>query len=174
MKTWMKAALATMLAVAAPGAAQAALFDYSFTLNGSNGDTYVASGQLDASATGTASQWKVDDVTGKVTSDFGNSFDVLGLSGFMNRPQTFSLGSGRITAIDLALATSNMFFIVQGKRETGYDGSFGGEVFGAVTASITPSAGAVPEPATWALMLVGFGAAGAALRRRRTMQPAHA
>lgn len=27
--------------------------------------------------------------------------------------------------------------------------------------------GAVPEPATWALMILGFGAAGAALRGRR-------
>lgn len=34
---------------------------------------------------------------------------------------------------------------------------------------VNPGAGAgsVPEPATWALMLAGFGAAGAALRRRR-------
>ncbi|WP_430418959.1 PEPxxWA-CTERM sorting domain-containing protein [Phenylobacterium sp.] len=31
----------------------------------------------------------------------------------------------------------------------------------------TPT-GAVPEPATWAMMLVGFGAAGYAIRRRRT------
>lgn len=30
------------------------------------------------------------------------------------------------------------------------------------------SAGAVPEPATWAMMLMGFGGLGAALRRRRT------
>jgi hypothetical protein len=27
--------------------------------------------------------------------------------------------------------------------------------------------GAVPEPATWAMMLVGFGAVGGAMRRRR-------
>ena len=27
---------------------------------------------------------------------------------------------------------------------------------------------AVPEPATWALMIMGFGLAGAGLRRRRT------
>jgi hypothetical protein len=30
------------------------------------------------------------------------------------------------------------------------------------------STGAVPEPATWAMMILGFGAAGAMLRRRRT------
>ena len=30
-------------------------------------------------------------------------------------------------------------------------------------------AGSVPEPATWALMILGFGGAGAALRRRRTV-----
>ena len=28
---------------------------------------------------------------------------------------------------------------------------------------------AVPEPATWAMMIVGFGAAGAMIRRRRTV-----
>jgi hypothetical protein len=28
----------------------------------------------------------------------------------------------------------------------------------------------VPEPATWAMMLVGFGAAGAGLRRRRAKE----
>jgi len=34
--------------------------------------------------------------------------------------------------------------------------------------SATPGGGgAVPEPATWAMMLVGFGAVGAAVRRRR-------
>ena len=29
------------------------------------------------------------------------------------------------------------------------------------------SVGAVPEPATWAMMIVGFGLVGGALRRRR-------
>jgi hypothetical protein len=33
--------------------------------------------------------------------------------------------------------------------------------------SAVPATGGVPEPATWALTILGFGAAGAALRRRR-------
>jgi len=32
-----------------------------------------------------------------------------------------------------------------------------------------PSISAVPEPATWALMILGFGLVGAAMRRRRTL-----
>lgn len=32
----------------------------------------------------------------------------------------------------------------------------------------TPTAGGVPEPASWALMITGFGFAGMAMRRRRT------
>lgn len=35
--------------------------------------------------------------------------------------------------------------------------------------TISPAVAAVPEPGTWAIMLVGFGAAGAALRRRRRL-----
>ena len=41
----------------------------------------------------------------------------------------------------------------------------GFEVLGPDAAPPTPAG--VPEPATWALMIGGFGAAGAALRRRR-------
>lgn len=37
-------------------------------------------------------------------------------------------------------------------------------------ALIEPAAAAVPEPSTWAMMIVGIGAVGAALRRRRKME----
>jgi len=36
---------------------------------------------------------------------------------------------------------------------------------------VTPITPAVPEPDTWALMLLGFGATGIALRRRRVVRP---
>ena len=36
--------------------------------------------------------------------------------------------------------------------------------------SFTISVQAVPEPATWAMLILGFGGIGAALRRSRSMQ----
>ena len=42
-------------------------------------------------------------------------------------------------------------------------------IFNRTTSLTVTSTGAVPEPATWALLLAGFGAAGASLRRRRVV-----
>ena len=39
---------------------------------------------------------------------------------------------------------------------------------GAISAVAAPTISAVPEPATWATMMLGFGLAGAAIRRRKT------
>ena len=41
-------------------------------------------------------------------------------------------------------------------------------------ATLTRTAGAVPEPATWAMMLLGFGAIGLAARRRKEVNAAAA
>ncbi|MEQ1549492.1 MAG: PEPxxWA-CTERM sorting domain-containing protein [Chakrabartia sp.] len=37
--------------------------------------------------------------------------------------------------------------------------------------TVFPTTGAVPEPATWAMLLIGFGFAGSAMRRRRVTGP---
>lgn len=42
-----------------------------------------------------------------------------------------------------------------------------GGIAGAISGNITIMPAAVPEPATWALMLLGFGAIGVSFRRRR-------
>ncbi|MHC9416989.1 PEPxxWA-CTERM sorting domain-containing protein [Sphingomonas citri] len=47
------------------------------------------------------------------------------------------------------------------------DDDFCGSVRYTLTYDYTPFGAAVPEPATWAMMLLGFGLAGAAIRRRR-------
>jgi hypothetical protein len=39
----------------------------------------------------------------------------------------------------------------------------------AATEVITPGGGAVPEPATWAMLLAGFGLVGVSARRRRAL-----
>ncbi|PZQ62568.1 MAG: hypothetical protein DI570_10260 [Phenylobacterium zucineum] len=41
-----------------------------------------------------------------------------------------------------------------------------------VTERFIPGGGAVPEPATWAMLILGFGAVGAVVRRRGALTPA--
>ena len=43
---------------------------------------------------------------------------------------------------------------------------------GSVSADVTATSGVVPEPASWAMMIMGFGMAGAMFRRRRLMAQA--
>ncbi|KQT31941.1 hypothetical protein ASG29_08710 [Sphingomonas sp. Leaf412] len=55
-------------------------------------------------------------------------------------------------------------FSISGGTPSGLSGS--GNYFGVDDLQLAASSG-VPEPATWALMIMGFGAAGAALRRKK-------
>lgn len=66
------------------------------------------------------------------------------------------------TLADLGLGAGTYTLTVQGTR--GDQGVFGGHV------DVT----AVPEPSTWALMLLGFGGIGWQLRRRRSLALAQA
>ena len=49
-----------------------------------------------------------------------------------------------------------------------FEGPSGYFAFDDLAFGVAPPSGAVPEPATWALMLLGFGAIGGAMRRQRT------
>lgn len=62
---------------------------------------------------------------------------------------------------------------INGSYTTGFLNRITLTVSGA-PAFIPPVATAVPEPATWALMLAGFGLTGAAMRRRRRVATAFA
>ncbi len=90
-----------------------------------------------------------------------------------------------LTNLDFGLATLNgeefeLFSVGNGVYEFGFlspillgatntlvvSGFTGGA--GAFTGSLTFAA-AIPEPATWGLMILGFGAVGAAMRRKKTV-----
>jgi hypothetical protein len=73
-------------------------------------------------------------------------------------PQSFSFGNGGLFTVSLNGAEFN-------------DGFYGlGEDGAKVKATFTLDSlsSAVPEPATWAMMITGFGLAGTAIRRRRS------
>ena len=83
------------------------------------------------------------------------------------------VNAGTIPAMTFAHSASTLNL---GLRASGV-GWQGGtdESFGVDSVNITYNArqgGAVPEPASWALMIGGFGLAGAALRRRRALAAA--
>ena len=68
-----------------------------------------------------------------------------------------------ILSIDL---TDGLFYADRQQTGAGLNFSVPDSVL--INPTAPPGPG-VPEPAAWALMILGFGATGAAMRRRRTM-----
>ncbi len=125
---------------------------------------------------------------------------VRATDGVLNNPLTFTFEDGLISALEFninALTDGDVFFTFAGGDSDGqvttlYDLGQNGQnffnafngTFKSVTMSFTNGAtvqdvrqfrmnaavAAVPEPATWALMMLGFGAIGFGMRRRRTDQ----
>lgn len=75
-----------------------------------------------------------------------------------------SLGGGSTNTRDLGTGglVGNIWLI--GAAFTNQDGRIDGFKFSNLTVNTVPG---IPEPATWAMMIAGFGMAGAAIRRRR-------
>ncbi len=77
-------------------------------------------------------------------------------------------GAGCANGCTVTVAGSNITSFVV---DNGFNGSRSWE-FGIGSVTFTP--GAVPEPATWAMMLVGMGAIGFAMRRRASVAISYA
>jgi hypothetical protein len=77
-----------------------------------------------------------------------------------------SLGSFGDAQIIFDLAAGTSYFAVATAFDNGVAGPFALTIAGPGTATLIGDEGAVPEPASWAMMIAGFGLVGGALRRR--------
>jgi len=163
---------AAVLSIAFAASAQAKVYDFSFTGTDVSGSGVITT--ADASATSA-----VTSITGAVyDSDVGvGGFDITGLSSYAgadnllyptaapyvdfggvsfttNGGGDYNFGLGGSGPLGLIL-NSSVF------NPGGYPVSAPGSV------DISLNVAAVPEPATWAMMLMGFAGLGAAVRSRR-------
>ena len=113
---------------------------------------------------------------------FNDFLDIVGESYNENR-YGGSFGDGIITTRDgvtvtLAPLVTNLgsYFIQQGRsiNNDGVIAAFGGGKAFTLRPNdlVGPPAPGVPEPQSWAMMIAGFGLAGAAMRRRRALAKA--
>jgi hypothetical protein len=178
MKTIFAAALLVSTAVTAPAMAQTTI-DFEGYSNGTTvGSTYAAQGivftdaefkqcgggcptpafgifissanyssPITATFTGTARDFSFANVSnsGGTAVAYGSGGTLLETINFAAYPGSFSFTSNNIASV-----------------------VFSGSQFGVDNFSYTLN-GAVPEPATWALMILGFGAVGGAMRRRQSV-----
>lgn len=99
----------------------------------------------------------------------------LNLSGIFDGTQAFTYAvkyAGTIGTTDTITVGGNIVTILGQKVKFNALTLTGSQANDTVTGVLTATvgAGAVPEPATWALMIVGFGAVGGAMRRRSAVR----
>lgn len=148
-----------------------------FGAGGTSGKAFALSGDQ-TSVTIAFDFYRIDTWDGEgffvdVSDTIGNSFTfATGPNFFFDGPQNFVYNFAQFTdrnsrlAFDFATTdtTLNVLF-----RST-LDQAAADEAWGVDNLLITdnaPGVGGVPEPGTWALLILGFGVTGAALRRAR-------
>jgi len=157
--------------------ASAAQYLFNFSGNGFFGGTLNGSGTLttnDVSFINALNGYTAQTITG-ITGTFNGSA-ITGLApGFSGANNLFYLtgpffvdgnGLGFTTAAGIS---ANLFITNDTSYRVNTQGA--GLLTGLVTASASQVVPSVPEPATWAMMLLGFGAIGFSVRRSRRRTP---
>ena len=166
VKTILRAgAMASALVVTVP--AHAALLDFNFA-----GPSGTAVFQLDSNATPDFARTVI------AGSDQFGYYNVAGTFGGINgTASTISFGTGIIATLNIVApnlgftqfsGSSSPLFSGTANNPTFNTGTFTlkNPFFGNGTLTVSKAAPAVPEPATWALLILGFGAIGATMRSR--------
>jgi hypothetical protein len=102
--------------------------------------------------------------SGSISTSFSSSSNLLTITDLIINGTHYvvpSNGSGQFLAVSGIPIVSNMLNTIE---VLGTTSSHGGTFSGTLTFSAT----AVPEAASWAMMLAGFGLIGATMRKRRT------
>lgn len=172
MRLFLSAGAAILAASAAvPASAAALLFDFA-------GPSGTAMFELDSNPTPDFSRTVIGD-----SGQFGFN-DVAGtFNGVAGTASTISFGSGIIASLNIVApglgftqfgSSSAPLFTGSFDSPTFQTGTYqlNNPFFGDGTLTISNGAGAVPEPATWAMMLLGFGALGGIMRSTRRKQNA--
>ena len=180
MKNAIMLVLATATAITAATPASAAQYVFDFSGSGFFGGTLNGSGNLTTDGTSFVNPlngYTAQTITG-VTGTFNGSA-ITGLASVFGANNLYYLSGpfyvdGNGLGFSTAAGVSANLFVTNG---TSYrvNTQGAGLLTGLVTANSAPVAAAVPEPATWAMMLIGFGAVGYGMRRRKrvpTMQTA--
>ena len=170
-RAFLLAVTALSAVAAAPASAQSFTFDFSTTTpliggpgTGSgtvttDGVTFDSRGYTAQTITGVTGTFNGSSITG-LASPFGaNNLYYLTGPSFVD-----GSGLGFLTAAGTAV---NLFY--QDSASSYRINTTGPFTSSFVTATSAAVAG-VPEPATWALMIMGFGGVGAALRRRHKVR----
>ena len=186
----MKASLilaGVALAFATPAAAQELVTnggfetgDFSgFTQTGNPGATYVSSSPLVVASGAYGAQFgpigSIGTITQTLATNAGQnyliSFDLRNLGGTPNFYDVLFGGVSLFTATNSAAFGYTNFSTTATALGVSTDLAFNFRhdptSFALDNVSVTAVNGAVPEPATWAMMLIGFGAMGVSMRRRR-------
>lgn len=168
LRSTLAAAAGVALFSAMPAAAAPFLFNFygtgffGGTLNGTG--TLTTDGNSFVNALNGYTAQRVTGITGMF-----NGSDITGLSTVFGANNLYYLSGpffvdGQGISFTTASGGSANLFIT---NSTSYRVNAGGLLTGLVTASSMAAPGAVPEPASWAMMIVGMGAIGFAMRRRQ-------
>jgi hypothetical protein len=160
-KTALVGAAVALGVLASAAVSQAAtVFDFTYS-----GDGYSGSGQFISNDT--VSSYYITDVTGVANgSAITGLSNYAGASNLLTFPGLPSTDQGGISFVTASGVMFNLF--TQGSAaEYVLSSAVDSVGYASNGVPIILSISAVPEPAVWAMMLVGFGGLGVAMRSRR-------
>lgn len=153
------------------------IVDGAITLNGTNNIDLVGSAYTNSFAgTTTTALYGLDaftDALVRATDANAGTYVNTNTTGGLFGPLGVTFGTGDLVGFDISGTTNAGFFNLNDgffsvNLTTGAATRIGTIGAGSLIGLSLAPAAAVPEPGTWAMMLLGFGAVGATLRRRRS------